>query len=197
MAGDARENTDEQAKDRDRFFVGTGINRFGERLKEAMEKRGITSNVKMGALCDMSDTVIRNYLLGKTYPTLERLAVLAYVLQCSPEWLLTGRLVDPNLKPTEEQILDTSGTASDEFEMIVKRLPETQRSVLLDAIIQYGVTGIISALKGMEAYAEFSLLSESEQQRLLRLHDEIKKGASIASEDHDLTDPTRQRAGRV
>lgn len=197
MAGDARENTEAQAKDRERFFIGTGINRFGERLKEAMEKRGITSNVKMGALCDMSDTVIRNYLIGRTYPTLERLSVLAYVLQCSPEWLLTGKQQDQNIKQSGEQIIDTMSLGSNELEMILKRLPESQRSALLDAIIQHGVTGIINALKGLETFAEFSLLSENEQQQLLRLHDEIKKGASVTGEDNGLTDPTRQKVGRA
>lgn len=197
MTGEKRENIDEQAKDRDRFFIGTGINRFGERLKEAMDKKGITSNVKMGALCDMSDTVIRNYLIGKTYPTLERLSVLAYVLQCSPEWLLTGKEDAPNKKQSDEQIFDAVDSGPDALEIILKRLPEPQRGALFDAIIQHGVTGIISALKGMEASAEFSLLSENEQQQLLRLRDEIKKGASVAGEEHDLTDPTRQRAGRA
>lgn len=197
MTGAKIENIDEQAKDRERFFVGTGINRFGERLKEAMDKRGITSNVKMGALCDMSDTVIRNYLIGKTYPTLERLAVLAYVLRCTPEWLLTGRGDPSNINQRDEQIIDSSNSASDELEIILKRLPEPQRGALFDAIIQHGVTGIISALKGMEAFAEFSLLSENEQQQLLRLRDEIKKGASVTGEEQELTDPTRQRADRA
>lgn len=197
MTGEQIENIDEQAKDRERFFVGTGINRFGERLKEAMDKRGITSNVKMGVLCDMSDTVIRNYLIGKTYPTLERLAVLAYVLQCTPEWLLTGRGEISNIKQNNEQIIEASSSASDELEIILKRLPEPQRGALFDAIIQHGVTGIISALKGMEAFAEFSLLSNNEQQQLLRLRDEIKKGASVTGEEQELTDPMRQRADRA
>lgn len=191
MAGDALENTDEQAKDRERFFIGTGINRFGERLKEAMDNRGITSNVRMGALCGMSDTVIRNYLLGKTYPTLDRLSVLAQVLQCTPEWLLTGKDYDSNIIQDGKQIIESAGLSADELEIVLKRLPEPQRGALLDAIIQHGVTGIINALKGMEAFAEFSLLSENEQQQLLRLRDEIKKGASSSSEMNETSYPAK------
>ena len=81
--------------------------------------------------------------------------------------------------------------------MIIKRLPIPLRNALLDAIIQYGVTGIINSLKGMEAFTQFSLLSESEQQQVLRLHNEVKKGASDLGENNELTDSTHQKAGRA
>lgn len=196
MSGDCMDKTDNDSKNRDRFFVLTGINRFGERLKAAMEQRGITSNVKMGALSDMSDTVIRNYLIGKTYPTLERLAVLAYVLDCSPEWLLTGR-DDSNIKSTNSEVFEekTDNSLTDELDVIIKRLPKPQRDALVDAILQHGVTGIIGALNGLESLAEFSLLSESERQQLIRLHSEIKKGASSGSEQNELSGPEQKQAG--
>lgn len=197
MASDKKEKTDDKTIIHDRFFVGTGINRFGERLKEAMKKRGITSNVRMGALSDMSDTVIRNYLIGRTYPTLDRLAVLAYVLKCSPEWLLTGHDVVENPAPEIEEITDGVSGVSDELELIIKRLPISLRNSLLDAIIQYGVTGIINSLKGMEAFTEFSLLSESERQQVLRLHNEVKKGASDVSENNELDNSTHKNVGRA
>ena len=197
MAGDEKEKTDKKTINQDRFFIGSGINRFGERLKEAREKQGITSNVRMGALSDMSDTVIRNYLIGKTYPTLDRLAVLAYVLKCSPEWLLTGHNGVVNPVHETEEIIDEVSGVTDELELIIKRLPIPLRNALLDAIIQYGVTGIINSLKGMEAFTQFSLLSESEQQQVLRLHNEVKKGASDLGENNELTDSTHQKAGRA
>jgi transcriptional regulator with XRE-family HTH domain len=197
MSDSYKDKTDNSIKNRDRFFVGSGINRFGERLKAAMESKGITSNVKMGSLSDMSDTVIRNYLIGKTYPTLDRLAVLAYVLECTPEWLLTGRDVNSNIKHDDEQITEASAAPSypTEFEVIIKRLPLAQREALLDAIIQYGVTGIISALKGMASVAEFTLLPEQEKQQLMRLHNEVKKGAPEDSKNNELNLPDHKQAG--
>ncbi|HCS3364943.1 TPA: helix-turn-helix transcriptional regulator, partial [Shigella flexneri] len=51
------------------------IMRFKERLEEAMNGE---SSRAFAAKCGLSDGVIRNYLSGKTYPSLDRLAQIAY-----------------------------------------------------------------------------------------------------------------------
>lgn len=144
MTNGYREKTDKSGKDRDQFFVSSGINRFGERLKEMMELRGIKSNIKMGALCDMSDTVIRNYLIGRTFPTIDRLATIAFVLDCSPEWLLTGG--GENKPNIHECKTDVSNIKPDSGELIqiLNRIPKEQREALFDAILLHGVSGILN-----------------------------------------------------
>lgn len=54
------------------------------------------------------------------------------------------------------------------------------------------------SLTTLESVAAFSLLSLSERQRLLDLHEtfeEAKKGASEASSKHDITNPTQKQVG--
>ncbi|MEN3259752.1 helix-turn-helix domain-containing protein [Sodalis endosymbiont of Spalangia cameroni] len=166
------------------FFLASGINRFGDRLKEAMKQRGITSNVMMAALCDMSDTVIRNYMNSKTYPTLDRLATLACVLECSPEWLLVGDKAKSALSPEEQISLyqDINPNKNSDLELILKKLSSFQQEALLEAILQFGVNGILSALGKTELVTEFSRLPDEEKERLMRLHENIKKGAPDGSE---------------
>lgn len=193
-----KEKTVGNGKNRDRFFIASGINRFGERLKEMMELRGIKSNIKMGALCDMSDTVIRNYLIGKTYPTIDRLATIAYVLDCSPEWLLTGR--DESSKNKDEYIIESKNIKQDQNQLIqiLNRIPEGQQDALLDAILLHGVSGILNSLTALESVAAFSLLSLDERKRLLDLHESFekaKKGAPEGSTETIITKPTQSQVG--
>ncbi|EHS93356.1 helix-turn-helix domain-containing protein [Klebsiella oxytoca] len=164
-------------KDLDRFLIGYGINRFGERLKQAMDAKGITSNVKMGEMCDMSDTVIRNYLIGKTYPTLDRLSILAHVLDCSPSWLLTGEI--EGKQPNDNHVQDKSDNPniySSGVGTVLDLLSESQRETLSNVIIAHGISGIISALNGTTTVSDFLQLSESERERVLRLYNQVKGG---------------------
>lgn len=192
------EKTAKTGKDRDQFFVSSGINRFGERLRKMMELRGIKSNIKMGALCDMSDTVIRNYLIGRTYPTIDRLATIAFVLDCSPEWLLTGR--DKNTSSGNDHIIEKENIKSDfgGASQILNRIPKEQREALFDAILLHGVSGILNSLTALESVAAFSLLSLDERKRLLDLHEafeEAKKGAPEVGSENNLMIPTQKQVG--
>ena len=49
------------------------VQNFKQRLAEVMQDNSIASFAKK---CDMSETVIRDYLSGKTYPSLNRLALI-------------------------------------------------------------------------------------------------------------------------
>ncbi|WP_053091598.1 MULTISPECIES: helix-turn-helix domain-containing protein [Serratia] len=184
MSDSYKQKTAYDGKNCDRFFLESGINHFGVRLKEAMKRRGIKSNVVMAAMCDMSDTVIRNYVSGKTYPTLDRLAILACVLECTPEWLLTGDSANINsvIEERKDTHRDTVGNNSS-LEVILKKLSHKQQDALVEAILDHGVNGILSALGDIEVIAEFSRLPDAEKERLMRLHEEIKKGSREGTAD--------------
>ncbi|WP_240462660.1 helix-turn-helix domain-containing protein [Enterobacter hormaechei] len=198
MSDSYKEKTVEDQKNRDRFFVTHRINRFGERLKSAMEAKGISSNVKMGEMCGMSDTVIRNYLIGKTYPTLDRLSTLAYVVDRSPAWLLSGIDDVSETRPELEHKSEAGNNYHANQEGgVLQMLNETQKALLSDAILNYGVSGIISALNGMSAIDEFLRIPESDRERVLRLYKQIKEGDSEGDQEPAPGDPlaNHQRAG--
>ncbi|WP_334323335.1 LexA family transcriptional regulator [Gilliamella apicola] len=70
------------------ILTKTGVINFKNRLTLLLE--GLSGNAfakKVG----MSEAVIRDYLSGKTYPSLNRLAIIAQKCDVPIEWLATGK----------------------------------------------------------------------------------------------------------
>ncbi|OCG64513.1 hypothetical protein A9G48_02455 [Gilliamella sp. wkB18] len=63
------------------------VKTFKDRLHSSMQGLSVSAFAKK---CDMSETVIRDYLSGKTYPSLTRLEVIAEKCNVSFNWLATG-----------------------------------------------------------------------------------------------------------
>ncbi|OCG09171.1 hypothetical protein A9G13_03755 [Gilliamella sp. wkB178] len=63
------------------------VKTFKDRLQISMQGLSVSAFAKK---CDMSETVIRDYLSGKTYPSLTRLEVIAEKCNVSFNWLATG-----------------------------------------------------------------------------------------------------------
>ncbi|MCO6545306.1 MAG: LexA family transcriptional regulator [Gilliamella sp.] len=75
-------------KEKTRTLTDTGVINFRNRLSLVLE--GVSGNAfakKVG----MSEAVIRDYLSGKTYPSLNRLATIAQKCNVPIEWLVTGK----------------------------------------------------------------------------------------------------------
>ncbi|SLM63980.1 hypothetical protein DAQ1742_03157 [Dickeya aquatica] len=62
-------------------------------------------------------------------------------------------------------------------------MTDEQRKILVSAIFEYGVSGIVSALNGMAAVTDFLRLSENERAQVLRVYEQIKEGASQGDSD--------------
>lgn len=69
----------------DHFSDGSQITRFPERLKEAI---GNTSVRKFAQKCGHSESGLRKYLAGKTYPPLDKVMDIAKAADVSVEWLI-------------------------------------------------------------------------------------------------------------
>ncbi|BFM49785.1 XRE family transcriptional regulator [Marinomonas sp. THO17] len=63
------------------------INCFPHRLKQTIGNTSIRTFAKK---CGVSEAVVRNYLAGKTFPSLDKLALMAEVGEKSLEWLCSG-----------------------------------------------------------------------------------------------------------
>lgn len=171
------QKTASEQKAQERFIVMPGINRFSERLRIAMNDM---PNVELARKSGVSESAIRSYLKGASFPSIDKIEAIALACNAPMEWLITGEKI---VKYSE------SGVGYDEADIafIMRNLTEEQRSSLVRAILEFGVTGILNALSDMGMLTEFSLLPNSEKERLVRLYDQIKKGASeggeVASED--------------
>ena len=80
---------------------------------------------------------------------------------------------------------------------VLSVMSNEQRRQLALAIVQYGLTGIFNALRGIESISEFAMLPENERSQLMRLHGKVKKGASDVSENNELDNSTHKNVGRA
>ncbi|NJD00363.1 helix-turn-helix domain-containing protein [Candidatus Erwinia dacicola] len=175
-----RGKTADKAKDREQFFVRYGINRFSDRLKEAMKTAGIPSNNQLAKDTELSEATIRKYLKGATFPTLDRLALLAGACGCSLAWLASGDSgTESNAKNKDEKLKYNNDTRVSEVENILSYLTHEQRVKFLRVIYTKGIAAILSLDDAFDA--QFLALPDSEKERLLALH-EAKKGGSEGSE---------------
>ncbi|MBH2948324.1 helix-turn-helix transcriptional regulator [Serratia marcescens] len=174
-------------KNLERFIAMPGINRFAERLKIAM---GELTNVALASRCDMSESAVRSYLKGRSYPGIDKIQAISEACDAPLVWLITGEAIANN-NDNDAQF------SEDRLSGVINVMSKEQRQQLALAIVQHGITGIFNALRGIESISAFAMLPENERAQLLRLHDDVKKGASVTGEEHELTDPTRQRAGRA
>lgn len=66
---------------------------FGERLKEVRKEKSYTLE-KLAALCDTSETVIRNYEKSRRIPNITMLIQLCNALNVTPYYLLQDELAN-------------------------------------------------------------------------------------------------------
>jgi len=150
----------------------SGINRFSERLKIAMN--GLT-NVALAARCGISESAIRSYLRGSSYPGIDKIQAIADACDAPMAWLITG---------DDFAIYDESTERSDDQDLgnLLQIMGREQKQLLAKAIVQYGVGGIMSALNGMADLTDFLQLTEAQRAQMLRLFGDVKKGAPEGSD---------------
>lgn len=166
MSDSYNEKTDHQPNNPERFFDDGGINRFGERLKTAI---GAVSYRSFAAKCQMSDKVIRNYVAGETYPSLDRIAVLAEAAGVSAMWLAFG------VEKSADKTVDTSASAehqNDDSTYLYKafqRLSSDSKDEILSFIMANGMKSLASICT--EENAELVQVSPKIKQLLIAVKD--------------------------
>lgn len=160
--------TEERTKNRDRFIPMPGINRFPERLRVAMN--GLT-NVALAERSGLSESAIRSYLNGRSYPGIDKIEAISAACDTPLIWLMTGECVA--IKNEDRVELSDSG-----IESVLALMNAVQKEMLAKAVIAHGVSGIIAALNGMAAIAEFMQIPEKDRERVMRLYSQIKEGDS-------------------
>ncbi|MGC0197994.1 helix-turn-helix domain-containing protein [Enterobacter cloacae complex sp. 2025EL-00064] len=190
------QKTDNVAKNHERFLLRSGINRFSERLKEAMEAANIASNVQLARQTELSESTIRKYLKGETYPTLDRLALLAEACSCSASWLATGE-GDTRLQINDaaESLVYKCERVGPEVDKILSYLSPEQQDKFLKVIYTRGIGAILRLDDDLDS--QFLALSEDEKARLMRLNEQVKKGASVDSDKGEVTNPAPTGTGRL
>lgn len=84
-------------------FMKKNNNHLGGRIKSARERLGLTQT-KLGEILGVSNKAISFYETGVSEPSLESVNKIAELVQCSIDWLMTGRdrenVPDPPTTPS-------------------------------------------------------------------------------------------------
>lgn len=125
------------------------IIRFGERLKIAMN--GMSNNA-FAKQCGWSEKVIRNYLNGESYPSLDRLVVIANVSGCSIGWLASGCMDDDSDNLTNKdsgQTVEAHATPEQQqvWREVLDRMTPDERKMVIDKIFRYGITALLAPIE--------------------------------------------------
>lgn len=93
------EQEDNTGKSAIHSLPNQSIKCFPERLRETI---GDTSIRTFAKKCSVSEAVVRNYLAGKTFPSLDKLALMAEVGGKSLDWLCAGTNEDTSLVDSDD-----------------------------------------------------------------------------------------------
>lgn len=86
----------------------------------------------------MSEKVIRNYVAGKTYPSLDRISVLADTLEVEVEWLAFGEeKFNEGNKNTES--VNSAGERTRDWLRVFERLSDEDKTKVTDFIAMNGI----------------------------------------------------------
>ncbi|AYA40577.1 helix-turn-helix transcriptional regulator [Xenorhabdus nematophila] len=165
-----------------RVFIRNEITQFKDRLRQAM---GSESGNSLAKRCDISEAAIRTYLSGKTYPSLDKLALLAEKCEVSIEWLANGSDVDsaPELRKNPEHVTETQEKVWLEF---LHRMTPDERDAIIMRVVRLGL-GVILQPSSTDNNQE-----QSSEEALEKL--DVSGHALLVARMYDsLTDEQRQR----
>ncbi|WP_336844723.1 helix-turn-helix domain-containing protein [Providencia rettgeri] len=154
------------------------INRFGERLREAMN--GMSNNA-FAKQCGWSEKVIRNYLNGESYPSLDRLAVIANVSGRPVGWLVTGETDEASDILTNDMGKLSSSSATPEqqrvWKEILDRMTPIEREAVLDSVFRQGINALLRNAQAVASHHETIDDLSADDMLIARMY------ASLAPED--------------
>lgn len=127
------------SKKADRILDDELINRFRERLKIGMNGE---SNTAFAKKCGLSDTLIGKYLRGESYPSIDKLPLLAFGCGRSVTWLL-GSDLDTSL-PTENDNINNE--LLEWWGIVFKSLDGEQRREVIDTFKQFGKSAVFPTI---------------------------------------------------
>ncbi|MEN3258650.1 helix-turn-helix transcriptional regulator [Sodalis endosymbiont of Spalangia cameroni] len=165
------------------------ISGIGTRCKGRRSQLGISRNI-IAQRINVSLSTLQAWENQEREPSASDIILLADALDVAPSWLLIGQAESDQVgtkNQSEAYIQETFNNYESQADLVLKSLSKEQKEALVEAILQVGVSGIMSALSKAELMATFSMLSDAEKERLMRLYEQIKKGASeegeVASKD--------------
>lgn len=128
------EKTTSKGNKTERVISDARITCFGQRLRESMKGE---KTAKFARRCGLSDRAIWNYLDGLTYPSLDKIAVLANASNTSIEWLILGLDTSDSTSCNDTNKQQRQHTLSEILEAMTPEDAKRLLSEFLDMISRY------------------------------------------------------------
>jgi len=124
---------------------------FAERLAIAVSDKGLKhSPTVIGNLfnlnfhgCSITTHTARNWMLGKSLPTQDKMVFLARLLDTTPEQLRYGRSSEKTLIAEFGGEMSEVANVDQQFFTRYLALTETQRRVVRDVVGEFKTTGVV------------------------------------------------------
>ncbi|WP_370558594.1 helix-turn-helix domain-containing protein [Edwardsiella tarda] len=132
-----------------RIIADEGIIHFGSRLQILI---GEQSYRAFADKCGMSEKVIRNYVKGVTYPSLDRLASIAKACDVSIEWLAFGTSCEDKntvnmTLPPEDSVQIPAPQSPDILQFMLNSITPEDRNQLITSLCNIGIKGVLQRLQ--------------------------------------------------
>ncbi|ECH1487632.1 helix-turn-helix transcriptional regulator, partial [Salmonella enterica subsp. enterica] len=175
----------------ERTFNVTTIERFSERLKEAM--RGM-SNHEIARRSGLSEAAIRKYVKGESYPTIDNAAKVADACGVSLSWLLTeqesSRLsINDNTNHSSRASNKTHTKKTDQatidgISLLLSGVASSDAQSLFQALCNVGIKGILNKLQQpddqrSQPKREYTREEQEAMLRALPISEKAKNTASL------------------
>ena len=178
-----------------------GKENISDRIKSLFKGRSLR---KVSLDWDLPYSTLNNYFTRSATPSIDVLVKISALERVSLEWLALGRhntiIIDEAHKADHSDV-DTSPLMSEfpdmkyfgftgtplkdekfmrmTWGMFFDVLTIEEKSKLIDILTKIGTKGVLTLLSNEDDYAEKWLsLTSTDKERLLRLHEQLKKGAS-------------------
>lgn len=129
----------------------TNIIEFGKRLEKLCEEAGLPKKqVELAKVFDVTPSMIWHYLRGEKLPSMDKAINIARKLDCSIDYLLTGRgpkkIIDPdghlqmlyeNATPEKKRIYDIINITDEAIEESDRKLTLEKRTQILVKAIDF------------------------------------------------------------
>lgn len=182
---------------------GFAINSYGkESVRERVRSLFNGRSLRQVSLdWDIPYSTLNNYFSREATPSMDVLIKIAETEEVSVEWLVTGRRViyiedemhrsevsetasfSKDIDLSSLSIGFTAVPIKDErfmdltWAMFFNSLSLDEKQELIDFFSKFGAKGVLTMLRtDREKDTEWGNLSQEERERLLRLHDQLKKG---------------------
>lgn len=187
-------------------FTQCGKESIRDRIKSLFKGRSLR---RVSLDWDLPYSTLNNYFARSATPSVDVLVKISDIEKVSLNWLATGRedilALDESDSPQDDRKqTDMAGYAGhdkilagatatplkdDKFmsltwSMFFEALDHDEKAHLIDIYAKIGAKGVLTLLSNVNvSTTELLNLSPEEQRRLIRMHEQIKKGSSETCED--------------